>query len=188
MTARIGLVLSGGGTRAFAHLGLLQALDEWGIRLFAISGVSSGAIVGALYASGQRPDKILAITKKHSYFGISNFLFHKEGFFSMQPLLNSLQDLIPEDSFESLPIRLFVTATDLTRNKTVTFSRGKLFLPILGSCSVPVVFEPVRFGDGFLDVFTWQSQVRSMQKQAVAMCSWSPGLIHLACSTEKRRT
>lgn len=60
----IGLVLSGGGVRGIAHLGVLQALDELGIRPSVISGVSVGALIGALYASGQTPEQILNLAKK----------------------------------------------------------------------------------------------------------------------------
>jgi NTE family protein len=56
---RIGLVLSGGGTRGFAHLGVIQALNETGIFPDIISGTSAGALVGALYADGHSPEEIL---------------------------------------------------------------------------------------------------------------------------------
>ena len=76
---KIGLVLSGGGVRGFAHLGFLKVLDELRIRPAVISGVSSGAIFGALYSYGYSPDQILSLAKKNSYFGVSNFLWRKEG-------------------------------------------------------------------------------------------------------------
>jgi|ERR1022692_1453661 NTE family protein len=147
---KIGLVLSGGGVRGFAHLGLLQALDESGIRPYAISGVSAGAIVGALYAAGHKPEKILAFIKGNSYFGWSNFLLRKDGFFSMRPMLDALKKQIPDDSFEGLSIKLFVTVTDFTKNKSLTFSNGPLFQAIIASSSVPVIFEPVKFHDSLL--------------------------------------
>lgn len=147
---KIGLVLSGGGVRGFGHLGLLQALDELGIRPHAISGVSAGAIIGALYAAGHKPADILALMKGNSYFGWSNFLFKGDGFFSMQPMLEALQKQLPQDSFESLSMQLFVTVTDFTKNKSLTFSKGKLFQAIIASSSVPVIFEPVKFGNSLL--------------------------------------
>jgi NTE family protein len=61
--SKIGIVLSGGGVRGFAHLGLLQLIDELGIRPHAISGVSSGAIVGVMYAAGHKPEQILSFMK-----------------------------------------------------------------------------------------------------------------------------
>lgn len=147
---KIGIVLSGGGVRGFAHLGLLQALDELGLHPYAISGVSAGAIVGALYAAGYKPGKILDLMKENSYFRWSNFLFNRDGFFSMQPLLEALQKLIPDDSFESLATRLYVTATDFSGNMALTFSTGRLWQPVIASCSVPVIFEPVQLEGSLL--------------------------------------
>lgn len=147
---KIGLILSGGGVRGFAHLGLLQALDESGIRPGAISGVSSGAIVGALYAAGHRPADILAFMKGHSYFGWSHFSLKGDGFFSMRPLLDTLEKYIPGDSFERLQTRLYVTATNFSRNEAVVFSSGPLYQAVIASASVPVIFEPVMWEGSLL--------------------------------------
>jgi NTE family protein len=149
---KIGLVLSGGGQRGFAHLGLLQAMDELGIHPYAISGVSSGAAVGALYAAGHKPEQILDFMRGNSYFGWSNFTFKGEGFFSMDPLLNTLKDHIAVNTFESLLIRLFITATDISKNESVIFSKGKFFQAIIASSAVPVIFQPVKIGSSlFVD-------------------------------------
>ena len=139
----IGLVLSGGGVRGFAHLGLLKVMDELNIKPFAISGVSTGAIFGALYAAGKTPDEIISIAKRNSYLGLSNFLWRKEGLFSMENIRKILLENIPENTFESLKIPLFVNATDFLRNKTVFFSSGELIQPLIASASVPVLFGPV---------------------------------------------
>jgi NTE family protein len=147
---KTGIVLSGGGVRGFAHLGFLKVLDEIGLKPYAISGVSAGAIAGSLYLAGHSPDNILNILKQHAYFGWSNLLWNKDGFFSMQPLLRTLKQYIPQDNFESLAARFFVTATDFTQSKAVTFSSGPLYDAIIASASVPVVFSPVRMGDSLL--------------------------------------
>jgi NTE family protein len=78
---RLGLVLSGGGARGVAHLGLLQALDEMGLKPTIISGVSSGAIIGALYASGYSPQEILKLTKDHSATTIMGVILTSGGLF-----------------------------------------------------------------------------------------------------------
>jgi NTE family protein len=147
---KTGLVLSGGGVRGFAHLGVLQALEELNVQPYAISGVSAGAIVGALYAAGHAPAKIKDILKNNSYFSWSSFLLNKDGLFSMKALLKVLQTYIPIDSFESLNTKLFVTATDFASNTSVTFSEGKLIETVIASASVPVIFEPVKIGNHLL--------------------------------------
>lgn len=140
---KIGLVLSGGGARGFAHLGFLKVIDELHLKPAAISGVSSGAIFGALYSYGKTPDEILELAKKHSYFGVSNFLWRKEGLFSMETIRKILAETIPENSFECLKIPLYVNATDFLHNKTIFFSSGELINPLIASASFPVLFEPV---------------------------------------------
>ena len=145
-----GVVLSGGGVRGFAHLGLLQALEELNIKPDAISGVSAGAIVGALYAAGHSPQTIRDILKKNSYFGWSSFLLNKDGLFSMKALRKVLQAYIPDNSFESLHKKLFVTATDFANNEAITFSKGSLIDTVIASSSVPAIFEPVKMGDHLL--------------------------------------
>jgi NTE family protein len=147
---KTGVVLSGGGVRGFAHLGVLQFLEESGIQPYAVSGVSAGAIVGALYAAGHSPQKIRDILKNNSYFGWSSFLVNKDGLFSMKALQKVLQTYIPANSFESLNKKLFITATDFANNTTVTFSQGELIQTVIASASVPVIFEPVKIGEQVL--------------------------------------
>ena len=146
----VGLVLSGGGARGAAHLGVLKALEELGVNISAISGVSAGALIGALYAAGQSPEKILNELKQQSYFSITDVAWLGKGLFSMNGLRKVLTGFIKTDSFECLEIPLFVTATDITTGQPVTFGRGNLFNAILGSCSVPVIFEPVVYDGHFL--------------------------------------
>jgi NTE family protein len=156
---RTGVVLSGGGIRGFAHLGLLQVMQECGIKPHAISGVSAGAIVGTFYAAGLEPQQIMEILKKNSYFGWSAFSLLKDGFFSMKSLANTLKIYVPHDSFSQLGTPLFITATDFTNNCPVVFSKGNLFEAVIASASVPIIFEPVRIGNslfvdgGLLDNF-----------------------------------
>lgn len=147
---KTGIVLSGGGVRGFAHLGVLKFMDEIGLKPYAISGTSAGAIAGAMYLAGHAPEAILSILKQNGYFGWTNFLWQKDGFFSMQPLLKTLQKYIPHNKFEDLAAKLFVTATDFTHSKQVVFSSGPLHEPVIASASVPVVFAPVKIGDSLL--------------------------------------
>ena len=141
----VGIVLSGGGARGAAHLGVLKALNELNIKVSAISGVSAGAIVGVLYAAGYSPEYILAELKKQSYFGITNIAWQKDGFFSMASLRKKLHELIKQDDFEGLRIPLSITATDISTGKSIIFSKGPLFDVIIASASVPVIFQAVSY-------------------------------------------
>ncbi|MEO6523324.1 MAG: patatin-like phospholipase family protein [Mucilaginibacter sp.] len=147
---RLGLVLSGGGARGVAHLGLLQALDEMGLKPTIISGVSSGAIIGALYASGYSPQEILKLTKDHSATTIMGVILTSGGLFSPKGLMEVLTAAIATDSFEQLQIPLFVTATDIVTGTPMTFSKGPLFEVLAGSCDIPALFDPIKSGNRYL--------------------------------------
>lgn len=147
---KIGYVLSGGGARGFAHLGVIKYLEELGIKPYAIAGTSAGAIAGALYAAGKSPDEIVQLLKKNSYFGWGNLLWRKNGFFSMHALHELLKATISTNDFDAVKIKLFIAATDLVKGDPVILSTGKLFEAVIASASIPVVFEPVVMGEKLL--------------------------------------
>jgi NTE family protein len=143
---RLGLVLSGGGARGIAHLGVLAALEEANIRPGALSGTSAGAIIAALYAAGHSPLEIKRLIQDTAFFGISHLLLGKPGVFNMDGFRNLLKEHLPVTKFEDLPIPLFVTATNLSTANAQCFSSGPLIEPLLASACMPVVFEPVTIG------------------------------------------
>mgnify|MGYP000288188170 CR=1 FL=1 len=139
----IGLVLSGGGVRGVAHLGLLQVLEEIGIEPVAISGTSAGAIVGALRAAGHSVGTILDFFKTTPIFKIGNFATRKPGFIDSDKFYPILKELLPDDDFSVLQKKLYITATDMVRGRQRTFSHGPLIRPVMASAAFPVVFTPV---------------------------------------------
>ena len=146
---KIGYVLSGGGARGFAHLGVIKLLEEIGFRPFALAGTSVGAVAGALYAAGKKPEEILELMKKR-YLAWRNISWKAGGFFSMDVLKKILEDAIGENNFKVLKVKLFVAATDLIAGQPVIFSKGRLFEAIIASASIPVIFEPVSMGNKLL--------------------------------------
>ena len=138
-----GLVLSGGGARGFAHLGVIQALNEVGIFPDVISGTSAGAIVGSLYADGYKPleiMKLLSYTKKLDYIWPT---VPRDSFLQISGIMKILKNSLHAKTFEELKIPLFAAATDLNNGKAVYFSSGELINPIIASASIPVLFKPV---------------------------------------------
>jgi NTE family protein len=148
----IGLVLSGGGARGVAHIGVLKALDEFGIKISCISGTSAGAIVGALYGYGYKPDQILDIIEKTSFFKSIRIAWTWKGLLSIDGLHKVLEKHLPQDSFSSLKIPMVIAATDIRKGRIEYFSQGELIGPILGSCCVPAVFNPYQMnGNLYVD-------------------------------------
>ena len=144
MTAKatLGLVLSGGGARGIAHIGVIDALRSRGIEPDFIAGSSSGAIVGALAAAGHSTETMLEFFQKASPFRLSAVTVRKAGLLDTAKVVESFREYFPEDSFEALKVRLFLTATDIINARLNIFESGPLIPAILASSSMPMVFTP----------------------------------------------
>ena len=142
-----GLVLSGGGARGFAHLGVIQALNEAGIFPDVISGTSAGALVGVLYADGHSPQEILKMMNVGSRLDFMRPALPREGLLQISGILKILKSSLRSKIFEELKIPMYVSATDLNNGRAVYFSEGDLFEPVIASASIPVLFQPVKIND-----------------------------------------
>jgi len=138
----IGLVLSGGGARGIAHAGVLKALDELNITVSHISGTSSGAMVGVLYASGIKPDQMIDILKKTKLFNIAGLSFDMRGLLKTSSFKKIITENLKVKNFEDLNIPVSVCLTDFTNALTVHVSKGPLLDPLIATCSIPLVFTP----------------------------------------------
>jgi NTE family protein len=138
-----GLVLSGGGARGFAHLGVIQALNEAGIVPDVISGTSAGAIAGSLYADGYSPREIMEILSSSKRLDYIWPTMPRDSFLQISGIEKILRKNLRARTFEELRIPLFVAATDLNNGKAVYFSKGELLSPVIASASIPVLFKPV---------------------------------------------
>ena len=143
----IGLVLSGGGARGFAHLGLIQALNDSGIFPDIISGTSAGALAGVLYADGYTPKEILHMMNSGSRLDFMRPALPREGLLQMGGIIKILKSGLRAMTFEELKIPLYVAATDLNNGKAEYFSKGSLLDPVIASASIPVLFQPVMIND-----------------------------------------
>ncbi|MGQ9620869.1 MAG: patatin-like phospholipase family protein [Bacteroidales bacterium] len=138
-----GLVLSGGGVRGFAHVGIIKALNEAGIFPDVLSGTSAGAIVGALYADGYTPDEIMKIMRSHHWLNYMRPSVSKTGLLSISGIQKILKENLRAKTFNELKIKIFITATDFNNGKVVYFSEGDLIKTVIASSSIPVLFKPV---------------------------------------------
>jgi NTE family protein len=146
---RIGLVLSGGGVRGMAHIGLLKAMQEHGIEANVIAGSSVGALVGALYAQGHTTEDMLRFFRETPIFSYSFFAIGKPGFIDTAKYVTKFRSYFPEDSFEALKKPLYLVATDLMNGQEVMFSKGELIKPLLASAALTPIFSPIEI-DGVL--------------------------------------
>ncbi len=140
----IGLALSGGGARGIAHLGVLQALTEAGIRPTVVAGTSAGSIVGALFSAGKAPNEVLNFLIKTNYLSIFRLARSFKGVLNMRKTDKIFKKILQEDdTFEKLKIPFYVAATCLETGTTDYFSEGELIRAIQASSCIPVLFSPM---------------------------------------------
>lgn len=139
----VGLALSGGGAKGFAHAGAIKALEEYGIYPDIISGTSAGAIVGSLYADGCNPHEIIELFNNTSFYKFASFARSKSGLFKIDNFRKAMEKKLKSKTFEELNIPLYVNATDMFHGKNVFFNSGSLLDKVIASCSIPIIFEPV---------------------------------------------
>jgi len=142
----INLVLSGGGARGLAHLGMIKVIRESGFNIRKISGVSTGSVVGAFIAAGFSPEETLKVFVENNLMYQIRPVFNG-GIFRLTKWEKILMESFPKNTFESLAIPLTVNVTDINECKTVFINSGPLIRPLLASCSIPGIFEPIVLGD-----------------------------------------
>lgn len=149
MKYKTGLVLSGGGTRGFAHLGAVAALFEKGIIPDVISGVSAGAIVGAFTAAGKKPVEILELFKKGRFFKYTKLQIPIDGLLKLSGLKEVVQKEIKTKNIEDLKIPFYVAVSNLNTGNIEYKNSGNVGEIVLASSSIPVLFAPVKIGEHF---------------------------------------
>jgi len=141
---KVGLCLSGGGTKGFSYLGAFRAFQEYGIEFDMVAGTSIGSLFGAIYASQMDIKEVKNIAKdmkngdfRHSKLGILPS--------SMDKLQSLINQILPVKKAEELKIPYFAVAVDLKTGKEIHFNAGDLSKIISGSCAIPGVFLPVKY-------------------------------------------
>lgn len=140
---QLGLALSGGGARGFAHPGAIRAIEDWGLKPEVIVGTSAGALAGALYADGYTPEEIIRLFVGKDFKEFVEFQIPRTGIFGAQGFRRFLKKHLHAETFEDLSIPLRVVTTNLDDGEIVVFDKGPLIEPIVASCSIPIIFEPV---------------------------------------------
>lgn len=146
-------VLSGGGARGFAHIGILKAFYEKGIFVNSISATSAGALIGALICDGFEPAEIEEILKKSELKLNINYTRFTESFLSNETIVKILKKNLRHHSFENLTKEFYVCVTDLNTGLPEYINEGKIIDAVMASSAIPFLFPPVYihkipYGDG----------------------------------------
>ena len=140
---RIGLALGGGGARGFAHIGVLRALEEMGIKPDVISGTSAGSIIAALYADGYAPQHIIRLFSELDVKELVDVTIPRNSLLKMDKFIHFIDKRLHSKRIEDLKIPTYIVATDFDNGKSIAFDKGDLAIRIAASCSIPIVFPPI---------------------------------------------
>ena len=149
---RIGLALGGGAARGFAHIGVLQVLEEQGIKPDLVVGTSAGSVVAALYAAGKTPVELGAMAMSMDESSLTDWMFPGRSVMKGEALAKYVRSFTGGQQIEQMRLPLGIVATDLRSGQPILFRRGDPGTAVRASSSVPAVFEPVKIaGHEYVD-------------------------------------
>ena len=142
----VSLVLSSGGARGLAHVGVIEELQKRGYHIGEIAGCSAGALVGGMYAAGKMEEfkDWICHLDRLDVFSLMDFTVSTRGFIKGEKVYNALKRVIEDCQIEDLPIPFYCNAVDYISGKEVVFRQGSLYAAIRASGSIPTVFQPAR--------------------------------------------
>jgi NTE family protein len=149
---RIGLALGGGAARGFAHIGVLQVLEEQGIKPDVIVGTSAGSVVATLYASGKTPTEMANIAMNLDESSLSDWVFPGRSLMKGEAIAKLVRTHTGGKPIEAMRLPLGIVAADLQTGQAILFRKGDAAQAVRASSSVPGVFEPVKInGHEYID-------------------------------------
>lgn len=143
---RLGLALGGGAARGFAHIGVIQVLEENGIKVDLVAGTSAGSLVAALYASGKNGREMQTLAEGMDEGAITDWSFPLRGLIRGEALARFIRDKTGGKGIEQMVVPLGIVATDLSDGSPILFRSGDTGTAVRASSAVPAVFQPVKIG------------------------------------------
>ncbi len=152
MKKNIALVLSGGGARGIAHIGVIEELENQGYTIDSIAGTSMGALVGATYVLGSMPSykKWIYTLDKKEVFKLIDFSFSSHGLIKGDKLFKKMKEFIDDTPIEEIAIPYTAIATDIKNNREMVYNTGSIFKAVRASIAIPTVFTPLYEEDSIL--------------------------------------
>lgn len=146
----LGVALSGGGARGFAHVGALMAIEEAGLKPDVIAGVSAGSVIAVLYAAGVPLDKMASLFDNKGFTDFAGLSMGDGGLMRIDKFKKFIMQTINKvgtyKNIEDLPLPTYIGATDFDNGLAVEFHSGPIGERMVASCSIPIIFKPVRIG------------------------------------------
>ncbi|RZT93738.1 patatin-like phospholipase family protein [Rivibacter subsaxonicus] len=143
---RVGLALGGGAARGFAHIGVIQVLEEQGIKVDLVAGTSAGSLVAAMWASGKSGVELGSLAASMEESSITDWTYPGRGLLRGEALARYVREHTEGRSIENMVRPLGIVATDLASGEPILFRRGDPGVAVRASSAVPAVFQPVKIG------------------------------------------
>ncbi|PKP46928.1 MAG: patatin [Bacteroidetes bacterium HGW-Bacteroidetes-1] len=152
MKQNVALVLSSGGSRGLAHIGVINELVKQGFQITSVSGSSVGSVIGGLYAMGKLHEytEWVSTFNKMDIWGFMDFTLTTNGLLKGERVFDKMKTFIPDMNIEDMPIPFAAIATDILHEKEVVFTKGSFYEAARASVAIPAVFTPVKYTDTIL--------------------------------------
>lgn len=152
MEKSVALVLSSGGARGLAHIGVIQELEKQGFNITSVAGTSVGSWIGGMYAMGELDyfTESVCSLNRMEILNLMNFTLNTHGVISTERAFRKMEKEIPDVLIEDLRIPYVAMATDLINRKEVAFTSGSLYKAIRASIAIPAVITSVQECDRVL--------------------------------------
>ena len=156
MTERIkkpvSLVLSSGGSKGLAHIGVINELEKQGFHISSVSGSSIGSVIGGLYAMGKLPEYTnwVKTLNRKGVWGLMDFTVSTNGLLKGEKVFDKMRTFIPDMPIEEMNIPFAAVATDIINEEEVVFTSGSFYEAIRASVAIPTIITPVKYKDTIL--------------------------------------
>ncbi len=147
----VALVLSSGGAKGFAHIGVIRVLEQHGYKITSIAGTSMGALIGGIYATGelQQFENWVNTLDINEVLRLTDLTISNKGLIKGRKIIEKMKEIVPDRNIEDLAIPFCAVATDIIHGTEKTFTEGNLYNAIRASISIPTVFQPYKSDDNY---------------------------------------
>jgi len=148
----VSLVLSSGGSKGLAHIGVINELEKQGFHISSISGSSIGSVIGGLYAMGKLPEytKWIKTLNQQAIWGLMDFTVSTNGLLKGEKVFGKMKTFIPDMPIEKMNIPFAAVATDILNEKDIVFKSGSFYEAVRASVAVPTILTPVKYKNTIL--------------------------------------
>jgi NTE family protein len=152
MNKSVALVLSSGGSKGFAQIGVINALEKNDFKISSIAGSSIGSVIGGLYAMGKLPEFTawMKTLDRRAIWGLMDFTISTYGLLKAVKALDKMKTIIPDMNIEEMDIHFAAIATDIINEREIVFNSGSFYEAIRASIAIPTIITPVKYRDTIL--------------------------------------